>query len=612
MTDAPTRSETTSTAPPPLAEAVIPATDGTAETGMPVGPGAALLNWLARLTVADGLLLLVVGAGAILRLVDLAALPLSPAEAADALAAWGRWQPASAGQFRPLSPAYFSLTSPLTQALGDTESIMRLVPALFGVALLFLPWVLRRQLGSVGTLVASLLLAISPLAGTISRTAGGASMALFAGTLLPVAWLRYREEGAERWFRLAALALALGLTSAPLFYGLLLVSLLSWGLIRASDLVPAMARPDRQSWQSAGLIGAGAAVLLSTMFFGYLPGLGRTTGILAAWLGQFGRPESLVDWLAPLLALGRYETGLLLLTVPAVAWATWQERRWPTLLIYWLAGALAVALIQGGVPDNALLLVIPASLLLGTLCQAFLTRPAMPYRWQMTTLMTVLLFGSFVSLARHQRHPLGHPGENQFLWLAWLLLVLALAVMFLLLSWDRQQAVQVGLVSLLTFFVFFGWGTAWWLSHEAANDPRTGWVATGTDDDLLIQLDHLAVLARQADRLDDNIPIFSTVDHPVLRWYLRDYHRVTYGPVVPATATEPVIITTDQEQLALERDYMGAGFTFLRTGVADSPAGLPPGQTARWWIFHESPQTWTSQRLILWLRRDMVRGQAAR
>jgi hypothetical protein len=59
-------------------------------------PVTGWFGWLSRLTVADGLLGLVLLAAALLRLANLGHLPLSDAEATQALAVWQFWQPGTA------------------------------------------------------------------------------------------------------------------------------------------------------------------------------------------------------------------------------------------------------------------------------------------------------------------------------------------------------------------------------------------------------------------------------------------------------------------------------------------------------------------------------------
>ncbi|HCB49372.1 MAG TPA: hypothetical protein DEP47_07590, partial [Chloroflexi bacterium] len=79
------------------------------------------------------------------------------------------------------SPLYFTMTGLISQVMGYSDEVMRLVPALFGIALTVLPWFLRHRSDKLGALVASLLLAVSPTLTFTSRIAGGQSAALFFG-----------------------------------------------------------------------------------------------------------------------------------------------------------------------------------------------------------------------------------------------------------------------------------------------------------------------------------------------------------------------------------------------------------------------------------------------
>ena len=65
--------------------------------------------WIARVSVADALYLIVVAGAAIMRFTQLGDIPLSPAEAKEALATWQVLQPGSMAVDIG-SPAYFTLT----------------------------------------------------------------------------------------------------------------------------------------------------------------------------------------------------------------------------------------------------------------------------------------------------------------------------------------------------------------------------------------------------------------------------------------------------------------------------------------------------------------------
>ena len=126
------------------------------------------------------------------RFVDLGKIPLANAEAELAWAVWRFWQPGTE-LLTVSSPAYFTFTSLLTQVFGFSDVVVRLVPALFGLGVVCLPWLLRRQLGTLATLVACGFLAVSPLNVVVSRTVG--KLALGCGTVAPFRRVRRGRLG---------------------------------------------------------------------------------------------------------------------------------------------------------------------------------------------------------------------------------------------------------------------------------------------------------------------------------------------------------------------------------------------------------------------------------
>jgi predicted membrane-bound mannosyltransferase len=184
-------------------------------------------DFLNRISVEHVVYALVLMAAAIIRLVDLSLVPLSPIEAQEALAVLDFWKPGDV-LIEVVSPAYFTLTAFLTQVLGFNDTVMRLVPALFGIGIVVLPWFLRHKSGRLGALVTAILLAVSPVQILAARSTGGDSIAVFCGFLLFISWLRFQESAERRWFLAVAFSMALGLTSSPIFYGFLLTLIVAW------------------------------------------------------------------------------------------------------------------------------------------------------------------------------------------------------------------------------------------------------------------------------------------------------------------------------------------------------------------------------------------------
>ena len=133
--------------------------------------------------------------------------------------------------------------------------------------------------------------------------------------------------------------------------------------------------------------------------------------------------------------------------------------------------------------------------------------------------------------------------------------------------------------------------------NEATND------STANDLPLLRQV--LQDSSRQLSNSARSLEIFSAVDTPAIRWYLRDFDQVTFGDSVPAEAQQQAIITSNDTTLTLPNDYFGADFR-LRNVETTQPDGeattQPLAQILRWWLLRQSQATIEQESIILWIK----------
>ncbi len=92
---------------------------------------------------------------------------------------------------------------------GLNTITIRLVPALFGLAIVWLVLLLRRHMGTIGTLAAAALIAISPGSVYLSRYFIHETLFVFFTLGLVIAALKYYEEGHPIYLTLAAISAAL-------------------------------------------------------------------------------------------------------------------------------------------------------------------------------------------------------------------------------------------------------------------------------------------------------------------------------------------------------------------------------------------------------------------
>jgi hypothetical protein len=521
----------------------------------------------AQLQVSDGLLLLIITAGAIMRLFRLDALPLNEGEAELAWAVWRYWQPGTAAL--PISsPAYFTLTGLLGQIGGFSDTMMRLIPAMAGIALLGVPWLLRRRLGNLGTLTMTLLLATSPLLTIAARTASGSAPALFALALLAAAILRYLEEREERWLIVGSAAAGLGMAAAPVFYTGMVAFAAAALLQRRIGLplpgIPAAVDADTESEQAWRPPRRAVITLLvvfvgvSTLFLRYPAGLGQSIGMLGQWAAAFagGAERTVLD---PLLLVGRYEIGLLILGVPLLIWGIFSGRSHSLLAFYTIAPLLLLLILQRGTMENGLLFMLPGSLLIADYIQAQ-ARHLNRLTWAVAGLFFLGIGLLALNFARYTRIAATNSDDVAIVLVIFLAITAVGLALYFLATWDPALTLRGLVLAILAAMLYFSWGTAWWLAQEGANDPRARWAAAGSDESVRIMQEMLLDIANQARNSSRELEIFSAVDSDVLRWYLRPFSELEMGNAVPAQTEHEVVITPISFNSPLAATYVGGDF----------------------------------------------------
>ncbi|MDX1413531.1 MAG: glycosyltransferase family 39 protein [Candidatus Promineifilaceae bacterium] len=563
---------------------------------------------LDRLSVADGLYILVIMAAAMIRFVNLDAIPLSPAEASQAFAVWQFAQPNQATLIIE-SPAYFSLTSVLITLLGSSDTVMRLIPAFFGLGLVLLPWFLRDRLGTLGALVTASFFSVSPLLAVTSRTVGGESIALFALMLIAVAGLKLAQRYSSKWLYVLGAAVGLGLVSAPLIYsGLVTLAAARWTQQKIAPDPSAANRLVRSDWIKATTVGGAVLIAVSTRFFTLPAGIGAVAQLFGSWLDDFqllGNGQELIE---PFLALSRYEAVLLILGIAAIVWAVWRSRPMGTLLTYWLMAALILILLQRGILVNVLIVSLTGYLLLGETTGQLLKNGLSRWSWVAAGVVLFLSALMLVNLARYLRVSLGDSQQLLNIWLALLALAVAAMAVYFFWSIHDRAIIQGSWLGIIILLLLFQWGTAWQLTQISANDPRERWIQQATDDELPVLLDTLEKISQSATNSKYDLELYSAVDSSVLHWYLRDFWqaRIEQG-LSPGAQYEVIISRADIDQPLLGSDYLGSDFGLIRMGTEqETLSSTPITDALRWWIFHESAAPIAEERIILWVRSDLA------
>jgi len=176
-------------------------------------------------------------------------------------------------------PFLFHSTAASFFLFGSSDFTLRLVEALFGSILIFVPLLLRPRLGNVGALLVAGMLAFSPTLLYFSRFArNDIFMAVWTLALVGVVW-RYMDEKQTKWLYAAAVLMALGFATKESQF--IVVALIGLGLLALS-----WKEIGEWIWGQRGLDEFGSAGVLVIAFGAMtLPMLGAFSGIFQDSLG---------------------------------------------------------------------------------------------------------------------------------------------------------------------------------------------------------------------------------------------------------------------------------------------------------------------------------------
>jgi len=525
-----------------------PAGPGPARPAPPVAPRDEVeTGWLDRRFVP--LALLIVLAAAALRLPELALNPFHHDEGINGyfttnLLRNGTYVYDPANYHGP-TLYYFAFVSAIL--FGLTTEALRLVPVAFGILTVALVLPLRRYLGSVATLTAAGLLAISPGAVYMSRYFIHESLLVAMTLALVVAGVLYADR--RRPQHLLAAAAALALLFATKETGIITVGVLLVAVVVARAFValrnPA-GRPGRRAGAGRGDAPrsaapgdavprgavprehiAGAAVvfiviyvlLYSSFFSNYPKGLLDSLATFTIWT-QTGSATQVQPLQSYLVWMLRAEAPILLLGTLGglIAAARGRDRRW-VFVGLWAAGIVAAySLVQYKTPWITLNMLVPLALL-GGLAVAGLWGSA---RWRLAA-------------------PLG----------------LAAAVLL-----SSYQAID--------------------LNYRHYDDETYPYVFVHSTRDMLALVDAIEATAVRAGTGHDTGVVFVTPDYWPLPWYLRDYPKAGFfGSIVPTE--EAMIVANVNQEAELAPSVAGA---YDRVGTYT----LRPGVDLALYVRHDIPR----------------------
>jgi uncharacterized protein (TIGR03663 family) len=293
--------------------------------------------------------LLLIAIGGAMRFWDLGSRAMHHDESLHAYFSW-LFYDGRGYQHNPLmhGPFQFHGTALIYFLFGDSDYTARVLPAMFGTALIGLPYFLRGHLGRWGALVATAFLAFSPLLLYFSRFARNDIYIAFWTLLMVVLMWRYISERKNAYLYGLAAVLALAFATKETVFLIVAIFGSFWFIVWAEELVRRWLGSRRERLASEGqealgrphfrlsLPGLSAPGVLFLMLFTLtLPQWAALLSIIQDWFGltlanpadnwQFGPVGAPVGDGAFVVAT---ITVLLLFAVSALLGVMWNLRVW--------------------------------------------------------------------------------------------------------------------------------------------------------------------------------------------------------------------------------------------------------------------------------------------
>jgi hypothetical protein len=554
-----------------------------------------------RFSIETLLFALAFGLAVLLRLLRLGDLPLSDHEAAAALQAWQ-----AAQGLHPVLGAqsgYVTLTAAIFYLFGSNEFLARLVPAVAGSLLVLVPWILRERLPGRSALYLAFIFAIGPGLLALSRTAGGAMMAVSFSLLAIAFWLTRRAYWAGAS---AGLALLSGPMLIPGLLGLGLAVLMNGGRFWEKPGGPD--RDVRGDALRATSVAAGVFIFVGSLLFLEPRGLGAAFSAIPAYLGGWVAAQQ-VPLSRVLVAFFVYQPLGIIFGLVGLVYGISGRSRFAAGLGFWLLAALTLALVY---PARQVADLAWALIPLWTLAALGLDRTLdfsreNPWETVGLTVLTVTLLGfaylNFLALAMATTPP--EDAGLRWGFTAGTIVMLAVVIALVALGWSariaRRGAIWGIVIALGLYTVSAAMGAAG-LKAVTENELWRDSPAV-VDADILTQtLNQLSDTTRGAVQA---LPVtVYGVDSSALMWVLREWNP-QQSEQLPTGSDAPIIIGPDQPNVTFGAAYRGEGFT-LRAAPDWDSASL--GEWLRWLASREIPAE--QDKIILWARTDLFPGGA--
>jgi hypothetical protein len=537
------------------------------------------------------------------RLLRLGMAPLSDFEASWALQALdvARGAPSAIGP----NPGYIFLNGVLFFIIEGSDALARLLPALAGAGLVWVPYLFRRHLGTKAGVIMAFGLALDPGLIALSRLAGGPMMAMGFGLLAVGFWYVRKPLWAGVF---GGLALLSGPAFLQGFIGILLALIIANLLERFNILDPLgdELKFDRSKshltiWL---VVFIGTIIVAGSLFLRYPQGFGALAETLPAYLNGWFNPSG-IPASRLIAALVFYQPLALIFGVIAII-RGWIYRnslsRW---LSIWFFTSLILALIfQGRQVWDVAWALIPLWALASIELARYISvskedRGPMLGEALLIIILAVIVWLNLAGAANVV-------SDDQVARLRWVVILGAIVLgivttILVALGWSSKAAVRGLVLGVCIAVGLYVIASMWGVSQVHANGENELWNPPPYSRRMNSLVTTFGDLSEWETGFRNTMESVAVSEAPSLRWALRDWSDTKYSTDVAFGDLPPVIMKSGEQTAPSQTvAYRGQGF-----GLWVYPAwdGALPKDWPKWLVFREAPHYY--EELILWARGDI-------
>jgi len=536
------------------------------------------------------------------RLFRLGVAPLSDFEASWALQALDIAR-GSASTIGP-NPGYIFPSGLLFFIFDGNELLARLLPALAGAGLIWVPYLFRQPLGRSAGVIMAFGLALDPGLVVLSRIVGSPMIAMGFGLLAIGFWHTKRHY-------LSGFFGAMALLGGPTFWlGLLglLLTLIIASLLKNLGILDSLGDELGFELTKTHLINwmltfIGTIIVVGTFFLIYPQGLGAVVDslpvFLQGWFTPSGIPASRL-----VAALVFYQP--LALTFGSIAVVRgWLYRknlsRW---LSIWLIVALIISLgHQDRYVWDVAWTLIPLWALAGIELSRYLRLPKAD-RWPMLG-EAILIFVLGVIIWLNLTSAANVVGNDQIARLRWVVILGAfvlgvITTILVALGWSSKAASHGLVLGICISLGVYVSANMWSASQVNSTGENELWSPAPYTRRIEALVTTLVDLSGKSTGSENTIEIVAVSEAPSLQWALRDWRETRYSTEIFGDLPPVLLKSGDQSPPSQTVAYRGQGFGLW---VYPSWNGALPLDWPRWLVFREAPHY--TDELILWARGDL-------